>query len=105
METEKTVKSVDCEIKSPGGQAGAHTWMQKDLQKSGLSIENFTIESLKGEAELRERLGFTSISGTPIATSQAFSTTLRLTLTRNLRLTLPLNPKGTPHLTETLTLK
>jgi len=26
--------------------------------------------------------------------------TLRLTLTRNLRLTLPLNPKGTPHLTE-----
>jgi len=68
MKTKKAVKSVDCEIKSPGVQAGAHTWMQKDLQKSGLSIENFTIEPLKGEAELRERLGFTSISGTPIAT-------------------------------------
>ncbi len=61
METDKVVKSVDCEIKSPSVQAGAHTWIQKDLQKSGLSTENFTIEPLKREAELMERLGFSAI--------------------------------------------
>jgi len=68
MKTKKAVKSVDCEIKSPGVQAGAHTWMQKDLQKSGLSIENFTIEPLKREAELWERLGSAPISRTRILT-------------------------------------
>jgi hypothetical protein len=68
MKAEKEIKSVDCEIKSPDVQAGAHTWMQKDLQKSGLSNENFTIESFIREAELKERLGFTSISGTSITT-------------------------------------
>ena len=68
MKAEKEIKSVDCEIKSPGVRAGAHTWIEKDLQKSGLSNENFTIEPLKGEAELMERLGFTSIPGTSIMT-------------------------------------
>ena len=72
MKTEKAIKSVDCEIKSPGVQAGAHTWIEKDLQKSGLSNENFTIEPFIREAELKERLGFASISKTPIATDDAY---------------------------------
>ena len=66
MESEKVVKSVDCEIKSPSVQAGADTWIQNDLHKSGLPIEKFTIEPLKGEAELMERLGFATFNGTPI---------------------------------------
>ena len=68
MEFAQPVKSMEGEIKSPGVQTGANTWIQKDLQKSGLSIENFTIEPLKREAELRERLGFASILRIPIAT-------------------------------------
>lgn len=66
MKSEKALKGVDCEIKSPDVQAGADTWIEKDLQKSGLSNENFNIEPLKGEAELMERLGFATFNGTPI---------------------------------------
>ncbi len=36
-------------------------WIKSDLQKSGLSPENFHIEVLESEAELEERLGFSSI--------------------------------------------
>ena len=45
----KVVKSVDCEIKSPSVQAGAHTWIEKDLQKSGLSIERIIERVAKTE--------------------------------------------------------
>jgi len=36
-------------------------WIREDLEKSGLTNEDFNIEPLKSESELKERLGFTSI--------------------------------------------
>ena len=47
-------------------------WILKDLAKSGLTLKNFPIEPLTSEQELRERLGFTSIAGTPIITVSGY---------------------------------
>ena len=41
-------------------------WMVLDLRNSGLSPEEFKIEPLKDERELKERLGFTKIGNTKI---------------------------------------
>jgi len=35
-----------------------HDWVLEDLNKSGLTVHNFTIEPLRNENELKERLGF-----------------------------------------------
>ena len=35
-----------------------HNWVLEDLRKSGLTVHNFTIEPLRNENELKERLGF-----------------------------------------------
>lgn len=55
-------------IKSPALEAatGLDEWIVEDLEKSGLTPENFTIEPLRSEAALKERLGFTRIGDTPI---------------------------------------
>ena len=41
-------------------------WIEDDLKKSGLDLESFQIEPLKGESQLKERLGFTQIGGTQL---------------------------------------
>lgn len=41
-------------------------FMQEDLAKSGLTRDNFKVEPLRDEQELRDRLGFVSINGTCI---------------------------------------
>jgi len=41
-------------------------WMVLDLRNSGLSPEEFKIELLKDERELKERLGFTTFPGIPL---------------------------------------
>lgn len=41
-------------------------WIIEDFNKSGLDLASLPVESLKGEGELMQRLGFSSISGTPI---------------------------------------
>lgn len=51
----------------PGEQAVViDQWIIDDLAWSGLTPESFQVEALKGEDELWDRLGFTSIGGTPI---------------------------------------
>ncbi|MFI5322874.1 MAG: DUF3854 domain-containing protein [Thermodesulfobacteriota bacterium] len=42
------------------------TWVHDDLQKSGLSLEDFPVSLLRNENELKEHLGFTIIDGTQI---------------------------------------
>jgi len=48
-------------IENPQKQKRIDLWILEDLKKSGLDIENFPVEPLKSESELKERLGFTSI--------------------------------------------
>lgn len=51
------------EILSP---PGFDDWIIEDLTKSGLTPTDFTVEPLRSEAELKERLGFTLLGTTPI---------------------------------------
>ena len=46
--TKKNLKNLD-------------TWILKDIENSGLTLENFPLEPLKNEDELKERLGFIKI--------------------------------------------
>lgn len=50
-------------VDAPAGERGPITypWIISDLTKSGLTPEDFRVEPLRSEAELRERLGFTQV--------------------------------------------
>ena len=59
-------------MSNPTSRPSSPTFVFADLQKSGLTMEDFFIEFIKDEAQIRQRLGFTSFGGTPILPSAAY---------------------------------